>query len=103
MLPSPHPALEDGEIAALVLVVDHEMDIREFAIPVCRVFGLTRVETEVACELAMGRTLDEIANLYNIKPETIRGYLKSIFSKTGVNRQVDLVRLILMSLIRAQD
>ena len=39
----------------------------------------------------------------HVKLETARTYLRSIFSKTGTNRQVDLVRLILVSLVRASD
>ena len=103
VLPAPHPVSEEGEIAALVLAVDPDMDIADFARPVCRAFGLTRVESDLACRLASGQSVQDAANAMHVKLETARTYLRSIFSKTGTNRQVDLVRLILVSLVRASD
>ena len=103
VLPAPHPVAEDGEIAALVFAVDPDMEIMELAAPVCRAFGLTRVETDLACRLASGESVQEAATTMHVKLETARTYLRSIFSKTGTNRQVDLVRLILVSLVRATD
>lgn len=103
VLPAPHPVVEEGEIAALVFAVDPDVTIGEFAAPVCRVFGLTRVETELACKLASGATLQEAAASMHVQIETARTYLRAIFSKTGTNRQTDLVRLILTSLVRASD
>ena len=103
VLPAPHPVAEDGEIAALVFAVDPDMEISELATPVCRAFGLTRVETDLACRLASGMSVQEAANAMHVKLETARTYLRSIFLKTGTNRQVDLVRLILVSLVRATD
>jgi DNA-binding CsgD family transcriptional regulator len=103
VLPAPHPVSEEGEIAALVLAVDPDMDIADFARPVCRAFGLTRVESDLACRLASGQSVQDAADAMHVKLETARTYLRSIFSKTGTNRQVDLVRLILVSLVRASD
>jgi DNA-binding CsgD family transcriptional regulator len=38
-----------------------------------------------------------VSEAQNISPHTARAQLKSIFSKTGVSRQAELVRLILKS------
>ena len=103
VLPAPHPVSEEGEIAALVFAVDPDMEIRELAMPVCRAFGLTRAETDLACGLASGLSVQDAAAAMHVKLETARTYLRSIFSKTGTNRQADLVRLILVSLVRASD
>ena len=58
-------------------------------------YGLTKAEARLATELAQGRSLDEIADAYHVSKHTLRSQLKSIFSKTGLKRQPDLIRLIL--------
>ncbi len=87
---------------ALVCFVDPGLDIHQLAQPVCRLFQLSRVETELACLLVSGRTLAEAAQSLHVKVDTARGYLKHIFLKTGSNRQVDLVRLIFSNLVRTR-
>ncbi|MGH8445105.1 MAG: helix-turn-helix transcriptional regulator [Solimonas sp.] len=62
-----------------------------------RLLGLTRVETRLAMLLTDGYSLDETADLMNIRRNTARTHLRSIFSKTGVTRQTMLVRLMLKS------
>lgn len=57
-------------------------------------FGLSRAEHEM-CELLLrGDTLSEASDVLRIAKETARSRLKSIFAKTGVARQVDLVLLL---------
>lgn len=58
-------------------------------------FGLTQVEAVIAQTIASGGTVEEAAGNCNVTQETARTYLKRIFQKTGVRRQVDLVQLIL--------
>lgn len=101
VLPATVSLTEEGAVAALVFAVDPDMDIRDLALPVCRAFNLTRVETDLVCELASGLNLREAATKLRMKEATARTYLKTIFSKTGTNRQADLVRSILVSLVRA--
>lgn len=62
-----------------------------------RLLGLTRVESRMALLLTEGNTLDEAADMMNIRRNTARTHLRSIFSKTGVTRQTMLVRLLLRS------
>ncbi|WP_341209167.1 hypothetical protein [uncultured Sphingomonas sp.] len=90
----------DGE-GALLFFVDPGLDIHQLAEPVCKLFRLSRVETELTCLLASGQTLAAAAQALHVKLGTARGYLKQVFVKTGSNRQVDLVRLIFSNLIRA--
>jgi DNA-binding CsgD family transcriptional regulator len=59
-------------------------------------FGLTRAEAGVAMLIADGLSATEIAAHLGISVYTVRAHLRRIYSKTGVNRQVALVRLILM-------
>lgn len=62
-----------------------------------RLFGLSPAEARLATRLADGDGLDEAAHLLGISRNTARSQLQSIFAKTGVNRQGDLVRLLLSS------
>jgi DNA-binding CsgD family transcriptional regulator/PAS domain-containing protein len=56
-------------------------------------FGLTPAETRVLASLLAGRTLAETAVALDIAPSTAKTHLDNIFSKTGVTRQADLMRL----------
>jgi len=60
-------------------------------------FDLTPAEGRVAARLASGLTLEAIAREFNISIWTVRSQLKSVFEKTGTNRQADLVRLLLVA------
>ncbi|WP_156025934.1 helix-turn-helix transcriptional regulator [Sphingomonas phyllosphaerae] len=92
---------DDHGDGALLFFVDPGLDIHQLAEPVCKLFRLSRVETELTCLLASGQTLAAAAQALHVKLGTARGYLKQVFVKTGSNRQVDLVRLIFSNLIRA--
>lgn len=62
-----------------------------------QLFRLTRAESSLATRLARGETLTEAADSLGISPHTARAQLKSIFAKTGVTRQADLIRLLVSS------
>ena len=51
-------------------------------------------EARIASMLIDGHSLTEIAGLQGVSLNTVRTQLKSVFVKTGVDRQVDLVRLL---------
>lgn len=57
-------------------------------------FDLTPAESRVARALAQGQTVDAVAAAHSVAVHTVRNQLRSIFSKTGVNRQADLVGLL---------
>lgn len=62
-----------------------------------RLFGLTPAEALLASELARGASLDEAADQLGIRRNTARTQLQAVFAKTGVNRQGELVRVLLSS------
>lgn len=64
-----------------------------------RLFDFTPSEAQLALILANGSTLDEAADELNIRKNTARAHLRSIFSKTGVTRQTALVHVLLNSVI----
>ncbi len=62
-----------------------------------KLFGLTPAETALSLQLANGLSLEEAAASLGIRRNTARAHLRSIFSKTGIKRQSDLVRIFLNS------
>lgn len=62
-----------------------------------KLFGLTPKEATLALRLAAGESLLDAARMLNMSPNTARTHLRSIFAKTGVDRQANLVRVLLKS------
>ena len=58
------------------------------------VFRLTQAEARLATQLARGESLENVADQFGIGKETARSQLKSIFAKTGVHRQAELVAVL---------
>lgn len=56
-------------------------------------FGATAAEARAAARFAQGMTAREVAEALGVKDATVRGQLKAVFAKTGVNKAKDLVRL----------
>ena len=87
-------------LAAVVYLRDPESNaVQPSHELVRRLFELTRMEATLALLLAEGYTLDEAAEKMNVRRNTARTHLRSIFCKTGVTRQTMLVRLLLNSVI----
>ena len=59
--------------------------------------NLTRSEARVVYGLIVGGSVDEAAEMAGVSLSTARTYLKNVFSKTGVSRQAELVRLVMMT------
>lgn len=57
-------------------------------------FDLTPAESRVARALAQGATIGEHATANGLSDVTVRNQLRSIFLKTGIHRQSDLVGLL---------
>lgn len=57
-------------------------------------FGLTPSEMRLCSALAQNHTLKEAADALAVTHETVRQRLKTIFQKTGTNRQSELVALL---------
>jgi DNA-binding CsgD family transcriptional regulator len=90
---SASPAL-DSDGTALVFVVDPETDARSAVEHVQRALGLTRAEARLALTLGQGTALRSAADELGVSYQTARTQLRDIFSKTGIHRQAELVRLI---------
>jgi len=57
-------------------------------------FGLTAAEAEVTMTLAHGLTLKEASADLEISINTARNHLQSVFDKSGINRQSDLLLVV---------
>jgi DNA-binding CsgD family transcriptional regulator len=80
--------------AAAVFIADTP-DAGDWARTIAGAFALTPAETRVLARLLAGRTLAQTAADLRVAISTARTHLDSIFLKTGVTRQAELMRLAL--------
>jgi DNA-binding CsgD family transcriptional regulator len=97
--PVPTSEWSEGPSSPCAAVFISDPDLRDSASQqgLAELFGLTPAEANLALLLARGLSLAEASDTQNISQHTARAQLKSIFAKTGVSRQAELVRLILKS------
>lgn len=57
-------------------------------------YGLTRVESEIANLICQGLSPGEVADKLRMSVHTVRGYLKPMFRKMGARRQADILRIV---------
>jgi DNA-binding CsgD family transcriptional regulator len=91
------PSLSDNPLAsaqAAVVLVDPRARAVTPEASLKSAFGLTQAEARLASRMAAGDALEQICDRLGIAKETGRNQLKSIFAKTGVNRQAELVLLM---------
>lgn len=86
----------DGLPGARLLLVLHELGASDasLAADLCAMHGLTPSEADVVVLFGQGHAIPQIAARRNVAELTVREQMKSIYRKTGVHRQVDLLRLI---------
>ncbi|RYD25672.1 MAG: PAS domain-containing protein, partial [Lysobacteraceae bacterium] len=90
---------ERSDCAAIIYIVDPDQELQKLIEPVCKFYHLSPAETRLACLLAQGQSLAEAAERLHLQEQTARSYLKQIFWKTNTNRQVELVRVLLLSAV----
>jgi len=84
---------DDEEGLAAVAVFDGAR-FRQYSWQVMQaLYGLTRKETQLINGLMKGQSLEEYCEASFVTANTARTHLKSVFQKTGTNRQSELVRL----------
>ncbi len=64
-----------------------------------KIYGLTPAEAQLPNLLVQGSCVEEAAEKLCVSLNTVRTHLKQIFSKTGTNRQVEVVRIVLSGVI----
>lgn len=85
--------LERGFAGAVVFLIDPENAEAISTERLSRFFSLSQAEGEVIRAMVDGLSAGEIADSRGTKVDTVRSQFKSIYSKTGVHRRADLVRL----------
>jgi DNA-binding CsgD family transcriptional regulator len=81
----------DGRPLAIVIATDP--DARSVsASDLADCFGLSPAESRLA--LMTGKKLADIAVVFGVQITTLRTQLSSILRKTGVKRQIDLIRVL---------
>ncbi|MDB5688300.1 MAG: hypothetical protein JWL91_176 [Sphingomonas bacterium] len=103
VMPTNRPPTEPSDAAAIVFVLDPAIDIDRLILPLCTLYRLTAVESELLKLMVKGTTITVASEVLRLKEQTARGYLKQIFVKTGTNRQSELMRLMLSSMIRTSS
>ena len=84
-----------GESSAAVFIKDPERETESSTTLLCRLYGMTNSEVEVATHLAQGASVKQIADELSVSYETVRTHLQHAYDKTDTHRQVELVRLLL--------
>ena len=79
----------------IVFVNDHDVHIDTNANVISDLFGLTKTESRLSLLLANGHTINDAAEILDIKVNTAKAHLRSIFNKMQINRQSQLVSEII--------
>jgi DNA-binding CsgD family transcriptional regulator len=97
--PVPASQWSEGQSSPSVAVFVSDPDLQESTSHqiLGDLFDLTPAEANLATLLARGLSLAQVSSAQGTSQHTARAQLKSIFAKTGVSRQAELVRLVLKS------
>ncbi|MBU1424443.1 MAG: alpha/beta hydrolase [Gammaproteobacteria bacterium] len=98
--PDPYPRIHfdrQVENCAAIFIASASVKQRIANSALQTIFGLSPAEARLAALLASGVSLNQAADQSCISKNTAKVQLKSVFSKIGVNRQAELVKLILTS------
>ncbi|HWV12609.1 MAG TPA: helix-turn-helix transcriptional regulator [Sphingobium sp.] len=95
--PGYFPLRQPNRRTAILVLRDPAAQAAWPAETLARLFGLSAAEALLASKLAKGASLEEAATVLGISRNTVRSQLQSIFLKTGINRQSDLIRALLNS------
>jgi DNA-binding NarL/FixJ family response regulator len=82
-----------SHVAIIISDPEHNQPVPPEAL--VNTYGLTKTQAKVAIAIANGLTSPEIADLLRVKQSTIKTHTKAIFQKVGVNRQAELVKVLL--------
>ncbi len=89
----PLPSLE-GHLSIVTLLRPGALPATVFE-PLAQFYGLSRAQARVTWGVITGRTVEQIGRRLNVKEDTVRSHLKSVFEKTGAHSQSGLVAAFL--------
>ncbi len=93
-LPPTDPLLDPRKSWVLALIVDPRDAASPSAELLQETYNLTEAEAAVAHHFSNGLPLEQIAEVRAVSTGTVRNQIKSLMAKMGVERQVDLMRLL---------
>jgi DNA-binding CsgD family transcriptional regulator len=96
-------AFASEAVTAVAFIVDPSRRQRPPRELLRMAYGMTPAECRVALLLSDGRAPRDIAEMLGVTVNTVRSQVKSIFAKTNVRRQGELIRLLLDSAGSAAD
>jgi len=85
--------LTSGQVSYLLLIQEFNLSER-VKTALMDLYGLTKAELKLCENLFLGHSLKSASDVSDVKRETTKSHLSKIFSKTGINRQSDLVRML---------
>ena len=83
---------QHGTVALLITSLDLGSNPLDH---VLNLYNLTRAEKRLCEKLVSGLTLNEAAETLFVSKNTLRSQLRSIFAKTGTNRQTELIQFLM--------
>ena len=84
---------------ATMFIVSPERTLQISPHLIASFFRLTPAEAKLAIAVAQGTRLSDYAEEKGVSIHTVNSQVKSVLSKTGVNRQAELVKLLLSSML----
>jgi len=81
--------------AAMMFVVDPDQRVRPPEELLRKLFGLTSAEARVAVQLSDGAPFQQVSDKLGISRNTLKSQVGSVYGKIGINRQSDLIRLLM--------
>ena len=95
-LPENNPWRAGGSLPrAIVFIKDGSVTTRPDPAFLQQVYGLTQAEARAALALCDGDSLEAVAAQLNVKLNTLKTHLKSIYAKTSVDNRAALTKLML--------
>ncbi|MDH3520373.1 MAG: helix-turn-helix transcriptional regulator [Myxococcales bacterium] len=85
-----------GDARVALFVSDPEVERIAGPKALADLYALTQSEVELLQLLSMGMSLEQAAGARGVSMNTARSHIKHMFAKTGVSRQGELVRMILV-------
>jgi DNA-binding CsgD family transcriptional regulator len=93
----------DAGAAAIIFVTDPERAPMPSQEILSDLFGLTATEAKVALCISAGHDVPSAARQLRVSTNTVHTHLRRIFSKLGVHRQADVVRVLMRAGIAARS
>jgi len=84
--------------ATLLFLLDPEVSAERVEAELQQLYGFTPAEASLANLMMEGKALDECCVILKIRRSTARTHLQHLFEKVGVQRQGELVSLLLRSI-----